>query len=335
MGKVIHRGRDGQGATRKYYRKKDGSLALAIEIAPDVIEFGKLITVRDRTILDAFEDALRRSRAALRAGIEAGDTLMPSRSSRPLSTRRWRSCVKVWRRLARGPSHERRPRRALPRALARHSAQTGILSSAALAGRDQPCPACGGHDRFRFTDKGFGRWFCRGCGMGGDGLRLVQTIKRVDFQTAAALVETIVGKVDAPDARKNPDKGKSAKPSDPMKPWREAGAYVADSPVDRYFRARALIITESEAQSLRYAGSQFHWPSKSRWPARSPRSRSPTGSRSVAIRHSSARTGKAKRQSSGHALFAAGGKTTRRRRLVRQGRRAFRVRRRRRRRVPL
>ena len=77
----------------------------------------------------------------------------------------------------------------------------GLLSSAALAGRDQPCPTCGGHDRFRFTDKGFGRWFCRGCGMGGDGLRLVQTIKRVDFQTAAALVETVVGKVAESGAR--------------------------------------------------------------------------------------------------------------------------------------
>ena len=43
MGKVIHRRRDGQGATRKYYRKKDGSLALAIEIAPGVIEFGRLV----------------------------------------------------------------------------------------------------------------------------------------------------------------------------------------------------------------------------------------------------------------------------------------------------
>ena len=76
MGKVIHRGRDGQGGLRKYYRKKDGSLALTIEIEPNVIEFGKLIAVPDRTIIDAFEDALRRSRAALRTGVEAGDTLI-------------------------------------------------------------------------------------------------------------------------------------------------------------------------------------------------------------------------------------------------------------------
>lgn len=74
MGKVIHRGRDGQGAARKYYRKKDGSLALVIEIGAGVFEFGRLVAVPDRTILDAYEDALRRACAALRAGIDAGDT---------------------------------------------------------------------------------------------------------------------------------------------------------------------------------------------------------------------------------------------------------------------
>ena len=76
MGKVIHRRRDGQGATRKYYRRKDGSLALAIEIAPGVIEFGRLVVVPRRTIIDAFEDALGQARAALRTGVEAGDTLI-------------------------------------------------------------------------------------------------------------------------------------------------------------------------------------------------------------------------------------------------------------------
>ena len=37
------------------------------------MEFGGLVIIRDRTILDAFGDALRRSRAALRAGIDAGN----------------------------------------------------------------------------------------------------------------------------------------------------------------------------------------------------------------------------------------------------------------------
>ncbi len=73
MGKVIHRGRDGQGGLRKYYRKKAGSLALTIEIEPNVIEFGRLVIIRDRTILDGFEDALKRARAALRASLVVGD----------------------------------------------------------------------------------------------------------------------------------------------------------------------------------------------------------------------------------------------------------------------
>jgi putative DNA primase/helicase len=50
-----------------------------------------------------------------------------------------------------------------------------------------------------------------------------------------------------------------------MKPWREAGPFLTGSPVDLYFRSRALVITEIEAQSLRYACSLFHWPSRLRW----------------------------------------------------------------------
>jgi putative DNA primase/helicase len=188
----------------------------------------------------------------------------------------------------------------------------GLLSFAALAGRDQPCPACGGRDRFRFTDQGFGRWFCRGCGHGGDGLRLIQTIRRVGFPEAAALVETVVGKVDSgrrsdpPDACSNTDKGK---PKDPLKPYREAGPYLAGSPVDRYFRARALVITEIEARSLRYAPSLFHWPSKSRWPAVVAQIRlhdgTPLGSHQTFVKQD----GSGKAPIERPRLFAAGGKT--------------------------
>jgi hypothetical protein len=71
-GRVIYRRHDGQGV-RKYYRKHDGSWVLARELQPGVIEFGRLVIIRDRTILDGFEDALNRARAALRAGLVAGD----------------------------------------------------------------------------------------------------------------------------------------------------------------------------------------------------------------------------------------------------------------------
>ena len=94
-------------------------------------------------------------------------------------------------------SHERGPRRALQRALERYSAQPWIIEQRRARRPRSAMPRLRRTRPFRFTDKGYGRWFCRGCGMGGDGLRLVQTIKRVDFQTAASLVETVVGKVDA------------------------------------------------------------------------------------------------------------------------------------------
>ena len=61
----------GVQSARKRYRKRDGSWVIAISIAPNVIEFGKFIAVPDRTVLDAYEDALGRARAALRAGVEA------------------------------------------------------------------------------------------------------------------------------------------------------------------------------------------------------------------------------------------------------------------------
>ena len=47
----------GQDA-RKIYRKSDGTFAVAVEFAPNVIEFGQLVLVPDRTTLDVYEDAL-------------------------------------------------------------------------------------------------------------------------------------------------------------------------------------------------------------------------------------------------------------------------------------
>jgi hypothetical protein len=62
----------GQDA-RKIYRKSNGTFAVAVEIAPNVIEFGRLVLVPDRTALDVYEDALRRARKALKTGLGASD----------------------------------------------------------------------------------------------------------------------------------------------------------------------------------------------------------------------------------------------------------------------
>ena len=43
-----------------------------------------------------------------------------------------------------------------------------------LRHRNGPCPACGGNDRFQYTDKfGEGNYHCRSCGAGG-GFKLLQ-----------------------------------------------------------------------------------------------------------------------------------------------------------------
>lgn len=54
------------------------------------------------------------------------------------------------------------------------------------------CPACGGHDRFRFDDNGRGAHFCNACGAG-DGLELVKKVNRCTATQAAQLVAGVLG----------------------------------------------------------------------------------------------------------------------------------------------
>jgi putative DNA primase/helicase len=137
-----------------------------------------------------------------------------------------------------------------------------LLDAKALAGKDVPCPICrAGHDRFRFSDKGFGRWFCRGCGYGGDGVKLVVSIKHVGFTEAARLIEGVVGKCRTCNAVKIEDK-----PRDPLRSWREAYPAILGTAADVYLRGRGLTLTESEAPSVRFHPALWHWPTKTKWP---------------------------------------------------------------------
>ena len=69
-----------------------------------------------------------------------------------------------------------------------------------LENRHQPCPACGGTDRYRWDrDDGPGGWFCNQCGGrdqrggGGDGMDLLRRLTGWDFATAARRVEAHLG----------------------------------------------------------------------------------------------------------------------------------------------
>ncbi|ANR79939.1 DNA primase [Kosakonia sacchari] len=62
-----------------------------------------------------------------------------------------------------------------------------------MKNRHQPCPVCGGADRFRFDDKeGRGTWFCNQCGAG-DGLSLVEKALGVTVSEAADRVNAVTG----------------------------------------------------------------------------------------------------------------------------------------------
>ena len=66
------------------------------------------------------------------------------------------------------------------------------LTDAELSDRHQPCPACGGRDRYRFDDRsGRGDFFCGGCGAG-DGLALLQRINGWDFKKSAVEVAELL-----------------------------------------------------------------------------------------------------------------------------------------------
>jgi putative DNA primase/helicase len=140
------------------------------------------------------------------------------------------------------------------------------LSEKALAHKNTACPVCGGSDRFQFSDKGDGVWYCRGCGRGGGGVQLVMHIKRLGYKEATALIDSALGRV--PAARGSSNAGAGAdRPNDPMKPWRNALPSLIDTQVLSYLGVRGIVLTATEASSVRAHPQLFHWPSQQTFPA--------------------------------------------------------------------
>jgi putative DNA primase/helicase len=78
--------------------------------------------------------------------------------------------------------------------------ELGGLTSDQLTNRHQPCPACGGTDRYRWdNDDGPGGWFCNRCGGkdhrggAGSGLDLLMRVRGWALQDACAAVERHLG----------------------------------------------------------------------------------------------------------------------------------------------
>ena len=104
--------------------------------------------------------------------------------------------------------------------------------------------------------------------------------------------------------------GASDAPKDPMKPWRNAGPFIRNSPVDIYLKTkRGLDLTDDEALRLRFSPSLFHWCSKTRWPAMLARVALATGEDITTHQTFIEPDGSGKEEIEKPRLFAAGGKT--------------------------
>lgn len=125
------------------------------------------------------------------------------------------------------------------------------VDEAILNRRNQPCPRCGGTDRFQYTDKyGEGNYHCRHCGPGG-GLKLLQACLGWDFATTLRRVEACVGTEIAapPPLRRNASAARLNKLVQCL--WDDAHPVRTGDEVDRYLGKRGLRLPEYPT-TLRY-----------------------------------------------------------------------------------
>jgi putative DNA primase/helicase len=116
------------------------------------------------------------------------------------------------------------------------------VDAAVVNRKNQPCPHCGGTDRFQYTDKdGAGSYHCRGCGPG-DAFKLLQGCLGVSFIEALKLVEGCVGAMPSASSVINgptPERMKQLC----RKIWNEARPVSLGDEVDRYLRDRGIALT--------------------------------------------------------------------------------------------
>jgi putative DNA primase/helicase len=122
------------------------------------------------------------------------------------------------------------------------------LQAEQLSNRHQPCPACGGRDRYRFDDRdGNGSWFCNQCGGkdhlggGGTGMDLLMRVRSWSFRQACEEVERYLGVEAQGNGRHRPQvvsasNGASGKllaatgfPGHASRPWRQPEVPPADA----------------------------------------------------------------------------------------------------------
>ncbi|MEH6460382.1 DUF7146 domain-containing protein [Chitinimonas sp. JJ19] len=136
--------------------------------------------------------------------------------------------------------------------------------------RNQPCPCCGGTDRFQWIDKDAGRFVCRALDkQGGDGFALVMHWQGSDFKTALAAVAGVLGLADTPPMPSRqpaaPSVAVTTNRTNPRRQaaklarlWAEAAPIQQGDPVARYLAQRGLQLT-TFPDSLRLHPALPYW----------------------------------------------------------------------------
>lgn len=132
-----------------------------------------------------------------------------------------------------------------------------------LDGKSQPCPSCGGKDRFTFDDRsGNGDFVCRQCGAG-KGIQLVARANGWSYAEAAKRVDEVIGNLpkDAPPKREPKKIDRSAMLN---RLWKEGRPIENNSPAGRYLEMRGGL-SRSE-HDLRYVPAMLDTNSNAKYP---------------------------------------------------------------------
>jgi len=176
--------------------------------------------------------------------------------------------------------------------------ELGGLSPEQLTNKHQPCPSCGGEDRYRWDrDDGPGGWFCNGCGGkdhmggGGNGMDLLMRVTGWEFKDACRRVEQHLGLPQpatakpAPKAKGRPHRIPDQPPPDAVAPalGRAAGQWCyRNSAGEQLFWVQR--VNQADGKKLfvqrTWLDGAWHYPSKrdpfkSEWPAPRPLYRLP------------------------------------------------------------
>lgn len=118
------------------------------------------------------------------------------------------------------------------------------VESKVLTKRNQPCPGCGGKDRFQFTDKfGDGNYICRGCGPG-DGFELLELCLNWKFIDALNAVEGLVGRSIEGAKRVDSEPSPLRMRKLAQSIWQAAKPLAAGDDVTTYLARRGLALSE-------------------------------------------------------------------------------------------